>query len=319
MTTKSQTEAANIAALLRARNAFLWVVTREEARVERYLFEAAASAGYPAVRFWDCGQGVTNLDGSKANVGSNDPSETLEAIRAMASTGTARGVWVMRDLHKWLEGAIGIQTSRQLRNLARYLPSVPRERAQAVIVITPSGEVPPELQGNVTVIDWPNPDRDEIASILDAAIASLPEDLKAGAAPNGQREAAIDAAVGLSGEEAASCYAKSLVQLKRIDPLAVAKEKKRVIAREKVLEWFDPLPGGLEAVGGLDSLKSWLLARKVAYTPKARAYGLPSPKGALLVGIPGCGKSLTAKAIATAWGVHWALRQILRGKTWHTH
>jgi SpoVK/Ycf46/Vps4 family AAA+-type ATPase len=83
----------------------------------------------------------------------------------------------------------------------------------------------------------------------------------------------------------------------------VAKEKKRVIARERVIEWFDPLPGGLDAVGGLDQLKAWLASRKNAYSPKARAYGLPAPKGALLVGVPGCGKSLTAKAIATAWGV----------------
>jgi SpoVK/Ycf46/Vps4 family AAA+-type ATPase len=64
-----------------------------------------------------------------------------------------------------------------------------------------------------------------------------------------------------------------------------------------------PLPGGLDAVGGLDNLKAWLESRRLAYSPRARAYGLPPPKGALLVGIPGCGKSLTAKAIATAWGV----------------
>src|SRR5262249_1474738 len=120
---------------------------------------------------------------------------------------------------------------------------------------------------------------------------------------NGQRDAAIDAAVGLSGLEAEACFAKSLVQSRRIDPLLIANEKKRVIARAGVLEWFDPLPGGLDAVGGLDQLKAWLAARKAAYSPRARAYGLPAPRGALLVGVPGCGKSLTAKAVATAWGV----------------
>lgn len=106
------------------------------------------------------------------------------------------------------------------------------------------------------------PDRDEIGAILDAAIESLPEEMQATAAPNGTRAAAIDAAIGLSGEEAASCYARSLVKLRKIDPALVASEKKRVVARERVLDWFDPLPGGLDAVGGLDNLKRWLQARR---------------------------------------------------------
>ena len=83
----------------------------------------------------------------------------------------------------------------------------------------------------------------------------------------------------------------------------VSNEKKRVIARERVLEWHDPIKGGLDAVGGLDNLKDWLKARKSAYSPAAREYGLPAPKGAVLVGISGCGKSLTAKAVATAWEI----------------
>jgi SpoVK/Ycf46/Vps4 family AAA+-type ATPase len=147
------------------------------------------------------------------------------------------------------------------------------------------------------------PDRAEIAAILDAAIDGLPDDLRESAAPNGQRDAAIDAAVGLSGEEAQACYARSLVQLRRIDPAMVASEKKRVVSRERVLEWYDPIKGGLDAVGGLANLKGWLNVRRSAYSPAARAYGLPAPKGAMLVGVPGCGKSLTAKAIATAWSV----------------
>lgn len=302
--TKSEAVAADIAALLRARNPLLWVVTREEARVESYLMEAAAAAGYLPVA-WDCGQGVTGMDGRAVALGSPDPSDTLDVIRAQAqaTTNQTRRVWIMRDLPPWLVGPIGMTTVRKLRNLARMLPGVPRAQAQAVVVLSPSGDVPAELTGHATVVDWPLPDRDEITAILDAAVESLPDELKAGAAPNGTREAAIDAAVGLSGEEAQACYARSLVQLRRIDPGTVSREKKRVIARERVLEWYDPIPGGLEAVGGLDQLKAWLVQRRLAYTAEARQYGLPSPKGALLVGVPGCGKSLTAKAIATAWQV----------------
>jgi len=314
--TKSQQIADDVMALLRARNPLLWIVTNEEARAERFLAEAATTAGYEP-RTWDAAQGVADMTGKvQSNIGGTDIGDTLNAIKERAETGNERGAWIMRDLPPWITGPIGIITSRQLRNLARLLPRVPTPRAQAIIIITPSSEIPPELQGHATVIEWPMPDRNEIASILDAAIKVLPEyevgedgkpdkskPLRAKAAPNGTRDAAIDAAVGLSGEEAAACYARSLVQKRLIDPAIVANEKKRVVAREGVLEWYDPIAGGLEAVGGLDVLKSWLIARKGAYSAKAREYGLPAPKGIMLVGVSGCGKSLTAKAISTAWGI----------------
>lgn len=301
MTTKGQEVAADVAALLRARNPLIWIVTREEARVERLLFEAAAAAAYVPMT-WDVAQGVCDMSG-KVTDQLLDPGEALNSIKVSAESGNRRAVTIMRDLPTWLGGPSGATTLRQLRNLARLLPGVARDKAQAIVILSPSGEVPPELSNHATVIEWPMPDREEIAAILDAAVRSLPEDMQKTAAPNGTRDAAIDAAVGLTGEEAASCFARSIVQLRKIDPKAIAKEKRRVIARERVLEWFDPLPGGLDAVGGLENLKTWLQSRSQAYSPKAREYGLPAPKGAMLAGIPGCGKSLTAKAIATAWGV----------------
>lgn len=313
--TRSQRAAADVVALLKARNSIIWVVTREEARAERYLVEAAAAANY-VPRTWDVAQGVCEINGAQTpGFAGQDPDSVLDGIRTRSGANSTkpenRGVWIMRDLAPWVTGAIGFVTCRRLRNLARLLPGIPRPNdSQAVVVLTPSAEVPAELAGHAVVIEWPMPDRAEIASILDATIAGLPEvdaktgePIRAAAAPNGTRDAAIDAAIGLSGEEAASCYARSLVQTRRIDPAAVAGEKKRIIARSGVLEYYDPLPGGLESIGGLDLLKSWLTTRGSAYSPAARAYGLPAPKGCLLVGIPGCGKSLTAKAIATAWGV----------------
>lgn len=302
---KGAKQAADVTALLRARNPLIWIVTREEARVEGFIAEASAAAGYTA-RVWDVAQGVASLDGKKDTTFTDpDPGVTFAVIRSRAENASNkdRGVWIMRDLPVWLAGQGGATTLRALRNLARLLPGVPRDRAQAIIVLSPTADLPPELSGHATVIEWPLPDRSEIAATLDAALNALPDEMKADAAPNGTRDAAIDAAVGLSGEEAAACYARSLVQSRKIDPALVANEKRRIIARERVLEWFDPIPGGLDAVGGLENLKTWLVARKDAYSPAAREYGLPSPKGALLVGVSGCGKSLVAKSVATAWGV----------------
>jgi ATPase family associated with various cellular activities (AAA) len=303
--TKGQETAASVSALLRARNSLLWVVTREEARVEGYLIEAAAAAGY-VPRFWDIAQGVTDLSGNPTSIGGQDPVETLNAIQARAKRANRtsdgreieqlRSVWIMRDLPAWLSGPAGAVPQRTLRNLARLLSGVPRENAQAIVVLTPSAEIPPELQGHATLVEFPMPDRAEIASILDVLIEQyeLSDMLK-----NGTRDSAIDAAVGLTAEEAKACYACSLVQLKRIDPGAVAQEKKRVIAKEGLLEWYDPLPNGLDAVGGLDAVKAWMKSRVSHFSINARNYGLPAPRGLFIFGVSGCGKSLLCKAIAT--------------------
>jgi hypothetical protein len=286
--------ANDISHLLRARNPLIWCVTREEARAEGIVIEAAASAGYAPV-FWDCAGGVQSLDRT-IDAGATDPAIALASIR----DSSARQVWILRDLHAWLRDPT---VTRAVRSLCRTLPLAARDSARALVILSPSAEVPPELAGHAIVIDIPLPDRAEVAAILDAAIAALPESLRDTAAPEGTRDAAIDAALGLSAEETQSTFARSLIASKRIDPATVSSEKRRVIARERVLEWFDPLAAGLDGIGGLESLKAWLVSRRQAFTPAARAYGLPAPKGVLLVGVPGCGKSLSAKAIAAAWGM----------------
>lgn len=316
---KGQKTATDIASLLRARNPLIQVTSREEARVERYLTEAAAAGGYK-ILFWDVAQGITTLDGKPHNSfkDAQDPTAAFKYVRSEAEKGEkgTRQVWVFRDLSVWLDGQAGAAPRRELRNLAKYLPSVPRKSSQAIVILTTAATVPDDLAGHATVIDFPLPDRSEIEKVLQNAIDSLPEfengkdgkpdaskPLRANAAPADVRDLAIDAAVGLTEEEAASCYAKSLVQTKKIDPTIVSSEKKRVISRERILEWIEPIAGGLDAVGGLENFKAWINVRKHAYTKEARDYGLPLPKGCVLTGVPGCGKSLASKCLPTSWSV----------------
>ena len=289
--TRSDKTRTDVRDLIRARNTLLWIVTREELRVERQITEAAAQAQYET-RFWDCATGLTASSGKAIDSSLNDPDAMIRTILNKSE----RAVYVLRDVHKWLASPI---TLRGLRSLARQLQAtVSKAESRTVIVLSPSAEVPPELAGHAVVIDWPLPDREEIGGILDTYVKQYELVLA-----NGARDAAIDAAVGLSAEEAMNCYARSMVTKKCIDPVLVAGEKKRVIAREKVLTWYDPDPRGLDAVGGLDVLKSWLMTRKQAFSQRARAFGLPNPKGVMLVGLPGGGKSLTAKAVPAAFGV----------------
>ena len=299
MSTKTEQVRSEISSLLRARNTFLWINTEEEWRAENTILEAALDAKYD-VLFWDCYSGLSKRVAEGVEIVDARLTDPMAVYRKIA-TDTKRAVYVLRDLHNWL-ATRNPAIIRGLRSLARDLEGKPRSEARAVIVLAPSGEIPPDYKDQVVQIDFPLPDREEMRNVVDCVISPQSEEVKQNAS-KGDKDKMVDAVMGLTAKRAEGCCAKSIVLKKDIVPSILTSEKKRIIAGIKGLEWYDVDPRGLDAIGGLEEAKAWAMQRRNAFSQAAREYGLRPPKGVLLVGVQGCGKSLLAKCLGTAWAM----------------
>jgi ATP-dependent 26S proteasome regulatory subunit len=204
---------------------------------------------------------------------------------------------VLKDFHQYLESP---EIIRQVRDLGTAL----RRTKKTLILLSPILKLPPELEKLVTIVDLPLPTYEDITRLLTDKIG--------GAAKSGNfrielspqdRDALVRAALGLTLLEAENAFAQAIVQdsvLDGRDIEAIIEEKKQIIRKTEVLEYCD-VSEQFSNVGGMDVLKDWLHKRVRAFSTEARQYGLPQPRGMLLMGVQGCGKSLVAKTIASSW------------------
>jgi SpoVK/Ycf46/Vps4 family AAA+-type ATPase len=165
--------------------------------------------------------------------------------------------------------------------------------------------IPPELEKDVTLVDFPLPGEADIRRVLDGMIdanSSAGSRIRIEVDALG-RERLAKAALGLTLHEATNAFARAMVDdgvLRNEDVQVVLEEKKQTIRKSGLLEVVT-VDISLDDVGGLQNLKRWLTKRNNSWMHEAAEYGLPAPKGVLMTGVPGCGKSLTAKAVAAAW------------------
>jgi SpoVK/Ycf46/Vps4 family AAA+-type ATPase len=167
--------------------------------------------------------------------------------------------------------------------------------------MSPVQQVPIELEKEVVVLDFPLPTMAELNQVLSGHLA----DSRNRRLTTDAREKLLKAALGLTRDEAEKVYRKAQVTAGRLTEAEVdivLSEKKQLIRRNGILEYIEE-DETIDSVGGLEELKRWLKQRSNAFTERAREYGLPQPKGMLILGVPGCGKSLIAKTTARLWGL----------------
>src|ERR1039457_2978696 len=173
-----------------------------------------------------------------------------------------------------------------------------KTKSKVLVILGCRMVLPPELERELTVIEFALPGKEELGAVL----GGIMESANIKNMETETREKVIDAAFGLTTIEAENAFALSVVQNKHVDPVNVAKEKAQAVKKNGLLELIETRDS-LDSIGGLDVLKEWLLKRRHAFSQRAIEYGLPTPKGLLILGIAGTGKSLTAKATAKVFGV----------------
>lgn len=277
-----------IETLIRARYPLIYVVSFEESRVDDEMSRITKDRKKELYK-WSITKGLEMPDGSLLS-DFKDPIKVLEYILQA----DVNGVFVMKDYHPYLNEPVVV---RKLRDVAHAL----KTSMKNVVFISPVLKIPMELEKEFSVIDYNLPGKEEISEIIKNISANIGDISKLEISKNPTLfQKVTEAALGLTAEEAENVFAKSLVQTGDLDLKIILSEKEQIIRKSGVLEYCH-VNENMQGVGGLDELKKWLNKRGKAFTPEAREFGLPEPRGILLLGIPGCGKSLTAKAISSMW------------------
>jgi len=278
--------------MLLARFPLLWVVSPEEEPAEEILCDVVKGQE-GQIYFWDFARGWTDSGTAKGN-----PMQALERI-SKAPPMEQITVFVMKDLATLIApGANGQIVSNQLaivRELKNLAWQIARDR-RCLVILSDQLRLPMELREETTIVGFSLPDM-EISDLLDRLVGKKIK------LATEEREQLVKACQGLTRCRISRVLAKCLARCGKIDGSALAaviEEKRQTIRETGILE-FIPIQSGLESVGGLENLKQWVKLRSHSFSEEAREYGLPNPKGVLLAGIQGTGKSLLAKTIAAEW------------------
>lgn len=294
------TAAEELELAVRAQATLLALITHEERRaLDEIIRPLAEKWRQGALYAWSITSGLRSLrQGEADEEASLNAPDAISALEIIAGH-PEPGIFVLQDFHHYLDAPVVV---RRLRDLAGELAGTCKQ----IIILAPHLQTPPDLERQLHLIDLPLPGKDELAAILPSLSATM---ARPGWDPvqldDSQQERLLRACLGLTLTETETVLAKAIVRDGAVTERAVdlvMAEKRQHVRRGGLLEYYEP-GIGLDEVGGLRNLKAWLLQRRAGFTDEAEAFGLDAPRGVLLLGVQGCGKSLTARAVSSAWSL----------------
>lgn len=287
----SQENLKDLREMIKALYPAIYIVSYEEKRVINIIENLTKEKGMGhKLKIWSADIGLINSEGNKDggdNLG--DPVEMLSHIKKTPSD--EKTIYILKDFDAFIEEEL---VQRSLRTLIEdSMIHV------SIIILSPLLKLPPRLNKGVQVIEWALPTREERETIInyDKKSPSLDED---------KRDKINKAMAGLTETEAVNVIARqaAIDKTQCVDIGLLNKEKLNIVKKNPVLEIYQPTDDDIfDNLGGWDHAKNFILRRKSCFSEESRQFGVDAPKGLLLFGVPGCGKSAFAKCVGHEYGL----------------
>ena len=278
--------------LIRSKYPIIYLETWEEERAEKLLKIIAQKLG-KYLFIWTSTKGLFRSDIQEPIYNTNHPLNVLSHIYSA----DIAALYLLKDFHQHLDDPVVIRKLKDISGLFE-------KNDGCIIISTPEVKIPTELTRTMVHLELMLASRDELKEVIVEAIKELRNEanIYIGLSLDGLNQMA-ERLKGLTLSEAKRTIYQAILQDNRLtmeDLHRVVEAKKEIIAKSSILEIYY-CQDSLSLVGGMDTLKSWLSKRKKALSEKAKKFGLEPPKGILIIGVQGCGKSLMAKAVARDW------------------